>query len=96
VSFTYAYARLERAVEELVSSADIRSRLDAATKTLTPVFAEDFPGERGGEFKEIYESLNWLPGDASLEAMNDKEAENLARRLLSLYIAASRTLSEGV
>ena len=41
--FLYAFAKLERAVEELVGTGEVKERLDAAARASFMIFAEDFP-----------------------------------------------------
>jgi hypothetical protein len=94
--FTYAFGKLEQAIEELVGTGAIEERLDTAGKTLAPIFPDDFPEPLRAEYASIREALTWLPGDetrgtaeTTLDAMTEDEAGALARRLFSLYLDAA-------
>jgi hypothetical protein len=96
--FTYAFARLHLATKDLLASEvrSIKRRLENATNTLIPAFADDFPHPLNEEYAAIFEALTWLPGDevkgassATLDAMTEKEAYELALRIISLYVKAS-------
>jgi len=103
--FTYAFGKLEQAIEELVAGKGaIKSRLDTITKTMAPIFPEDFPESLREEYRSISEALAWIPpeegsnqglADATLEAMTEDEAGSLAERLFSLYLAAADIRREG-
>jgi hypothetical protein len=93
--FTYALGKLDQAIEELEGAGEIKERLDAAGKTLAPIFPDDFPEPLRTEYASIHEALTWLPGDetrgtaeTTLAAMTDEEASSLAQRLVSLYTRA--------
>jgi hypothetical protein len=100
--FTYAFAKLGQAIEELVGAGDIKDRLGTATMTLAPIFPDDFPeGHLRDEYASIREALTWVPPEegsrqgllgTTLDAMTEEEAGALAERLLSLYLDAGDTL----
>ena len=98
VGFVYAFGKLEEAIEELVGAGDIKRRLDTATKTLAPIFPNDFPDPLRGEYASIREAFTWLPPDqgsgqglaeSTLDAMTDEEADNQAKKLFSRYTRAA-------
>ena len=101
--FTYAFGKVEQAIEELVGKGDIKSRLDTVTKTLAPISPDDFPEPLREEYGSISEALAWIPPeegskqgliDATLEAMAEDEAGSIAERLFSLYLGAADILRE--
>ena len=62
VGFTYAFGKLEQAIEELVGAGGVKSRLKIATMTLVPIFPDDFPaGHLRDEYADIRQALSWLP-----------------------------------
>jgi len=96
--FLYAFAKLERAIEELVGAGEVKDRLDAAARASFMIFAEDFPPDLQDEYRAIHEALTWLPGEdhppkgtaeTTLESMTEDEAAALSKRLLSFYIDAA-------
>jgi hypothetical protein len=97
--FLYAFAKLERAIEELVRAGDIKERLSAASMLLMPIFPDDFPpGPIREEYASIHEALSWLPPEkgsghglreSTLDAMTEDEAGALAERLFSVYLNAA-------
>lgn len=100
--FTYAFAKLEQAIEELVGAGDVKERLDTAGRTLAPIFPDDFPEPLRTEYASIREALTWLPGEegkgtaeTTLDAMTEDEAGALARRLFSLYLDAAEARRGG-
>jgi hypothetical protein len=104
VGFTYAFGRLEQAVEELVGAGGVKERLEAATITLAPIFPDEFPaGHLRDEYADIRQALTWLPpeegsgqglAESTLEAMTEEEAGTLAKSLFSLYTSAAEALHE--
>jgi hypothetical protein len=103
--FTYAFSRLEQAIEELVGAGDVKERLEAATITLAPIFPDDFPaGHLRDEYTDIRQALTWLPpeegggrglAESNLEAMTEEEAGSLAKSLFSLYTSAAEAVYGG-
>jgi hypothetical protein len=103
--FTYAFSRLEQAIEELVGAGDVKERLEAATITLAPIFPDDFPaGHLRDEYADIRQALTWLPpvegsgrglAESNLEAMTEEEAGSLAKSLFSLYTSAAEAVYGG-
>ncbi len=97
--FSFAFAKLEEAVEQLVGQDDIKERLSGATITMAPIFPDDFPaGRLRDEYTSIREALTWLPPEegsdqgllgATIDAMTEEEAARLARRLFTLYSDAA-------
>ena len=62
VGFTYAFGKLEQAIEELVGAGEVKERLTLATMTLVPIFPDDFPaGHLRDEYADIRQALSWLP-----------------------------------
>jgi hypothetical protein len=60
--FTYALGKLDQAIEELEGAGEIKERLDAADRTLAPIFPDSFPEPLRTEYASIREALTWLPG----------------------------------
>src|SRR5215216_3853611 len=106
VGFTYAFGKLEQAIEELVGAGDVKERLKVATMTLVPIFPDDFPaGHLPDEYADIRQALTWLPSEegsgqglpeSTLEAMTEEEAADLAKSLLSLYTSAAEAVYGGL
>lgn len=106
VGFTYAFSRLEQAIEELVGAGGVKERLEAATITLAPIFPDDFPaGHLRDEYADIRQALTWLPSEegsgqgllsSNLEAMTEEEAGSLAKSLFSLYTSAAEAVYGGL
>ena len=106
VCFTYAFGKLEQAIEELVGAGEVKDRLEAATITLAPIFPEDFPaGHLRDEYADIRQALSWLPPEegseqglleSNLEAMTEEEAGELAKSLFSLYTSAAEAVYGGL
>ena len=106
VGFTYAFGRLEQAIEELVGAGDVKERLEVATMTLAPIFPDDFPaGHLRDEYADIRQALSWLPPEEesaqglpenTLDAMTQEEAGNLAESLFSLYTSAAEAVYGGL
>ena len=106
VGFTYAFGRLEQAIEELVGAGDVKERLEVATMTLAPIFPDDFPaGHLRDEYADIRQALTWLPSEeesaqglpeSTLEALTEEEAGNLAKSLFSLYTSAAEAVYGGL
>ena len=104
--FTYAFSRLEQAIEELVGARGVKERLEAATITLAPIFPDDFPaGHLRDEYADIRRALTWLPPEegsgqgllsSNLEAMTEEEAGSLAKSLFSLYTSAAEAVYGGL
>jgi len=104
--FTYAFSRLEQAIEELVGAGGVKERLEAATITLAPIFPDDFPaGHLRDEYADIRQALTWLPSEegsgqelaeSTLEAMTEEEAGTLAKSLFSLYKSAAEAVYGGL
>jgi hypothetical protein len=104
--FTYAFSRLEQAIEELVGAGGVKERLEAATITLAPIFPDDFPaGHLRDEYADIRQALTWLPSEegsgqgspeSNLEAMTEEEAGSLAKSLFSLYTSAAEAVYGGL
>ncbi len=104
--FTYAFGRLEQAIEELVGAGGVKERLEAATITLAPIFPDDFPaGHLRDEYADIRQALTWLPPEegsgqglveSDLEAMTQEEAGSLAKSLFSLYTSAAEAVYGGL
>jgi hypothetical protein len=102
VGFTYAFGKLEQAIEELVGAGDVKERLKVATMTLAPIFPDDFPaGHLRDEYADIQQALSWLPPEegsgqglleSTLEAMTEEEAGALAKSLFSLYTSAAEAV----
>jgi hypothetical protein len=100
--FTYAFGKLEQAIEELVGAGDVKERLEAASMTLAPIFHDDFPaGHLRDEYADIRQALTWLPPQegsgqgvlsSTLEAMTEEEAGTLAKSLFSLYTSAAEAV----
>ena len=62
VGFTYAFGKLEQAIEELVGAGDVKERLEVATIALVPIFPDDFPaGHLRDEYADIRQALAWPP-----------------------------------
>jgi hypothetical protein len=96
--FVYAFGKLEQAIEELVGAGGIKKRLKFASMALVPIFPEDFPDPLRGEYASIREALTWVPPEqgssqglleATLDAMTEEEADDLAKKLFSLYTSAA-------
>jgi hypothetical protein len=106
VSFTYAFGKLEQAIEELVGAGDVKERLEVATMTLAPIFADDFPaGHLRDEYADIRQALTWSPPEegrgqglleSTLEGMTEEEAGALAKSLFSLYKSAAEAVYGGL
>jgi hypothetical protein len=106
VGFTYAFGRLEQAIEELVGAGGVKERLEAATITLAPIFPDEFPaGHLRDEYADIRQALTWLPpeegsgqglAESNLEAMTEEEAGSLAKSLFSLYTSAAEAVYGGL
>jgi hypothetical protein len=106
VGFTYAFGKLEQAIEELVGAGDVKERLKVATMTLVPIFPDDFPaGHLRDEYADIRQALTWLPPEegsgqglpeSTLEAMTEEEAGALAKSLFSLYTSAAEAVYGGL
>jgi hypothetical protein len=106
VGFTYAFGRLEQAIEELVGAGDVKERLEVAAMTLVPIFPDDFPaGHLRDEYADIRQALSWLPSEegsrqglpeSTLEAMTEEEAADLAKSLFSLYASAAEAVYGGL
>jgi hypothetical protein len=105
VGFTYAFGKLEKAIEELVGAGDVKERLEVATMTLAPIFPDDFPaGHLRDEYADIHQALTWLPPEGSgqgllestLEAMMEEEAGDLAKSLFWLYTSAAEAVYGGL
>jgi hypothetical protein len=79
--FTYAFSRLEQAIEELVGAGGVKERLEAATITLAPIFPDDFPA---GHLRDEYAD------------MTQEEAGSLAKSLFSLYTSAAEAVYGGL
>ena len=104
--FTYAFSRLEQAIEELVGARGVKERLEAATITLAPIFPDDFPaGHLRDEYADIRQALTWLPPEegsgqglpeSTLEAMTEEEAGSLAKSHFSLYTSAAEAVYGGL
>jgi hypothetical protein len=96
--FTYAFAKLEQAIEHLVGAGDIKTRMEAAAMVLAPIFPDDFPeGRMRDEYASIREALTWVSPEegsthgllgSTLEVMAEEEAASLAKRLFFLYLDA--------
>src|SRR5215217_7615211 len=68
VGFTYAFGKLEQAIEELVGAGEVKERLTLATMTLVPIFPDDFPaGHLRDEYADIRQALSWLPPEEGSE-----------------------------
>ena len=96
--FVYAFAKLGGAIEELVGAGDIKERLRAAAMILAPIFPDDFPEPLRGEYASLHEALTWVPPEAgssqgllgaTIDAMSEDEAAELATRLLLVYMDAA-------
>ena len=89
VGVTYAFGKLEQAIEELVGAGDVKERLKVATMTLVPIFPDDFPaGHLRDEYADIRQALSWLAPEegsgqglpeSTLEAMTEEEAGSWRR-----------------
>ena len=100
--FTYAFSRLEQAIEELVGAGGVKERLEAATITLAPIFPDDFPaGHLRDEYADIRQALTWLPPEegsgqgvleSTLKAMTEEQAGSLAKSIFSLYTSAAEAV----
>jgi hypothetical protein len=82
-----------------VGEGGIKERM-GATRTLAPIFPDNFPEHLREEYARIREDLVWVPPDegsgqglaeSTLDAMTEDEAEVLAKRLFSLYTNAAQT-----
>jgi hypothetical protein len=106
VGFTYAFGKLEQAIEELVGAGEVKERLTLATMTLLPIFPDDFPaGHLRDEYADIRQALSWLPPEeesehglleSTLEAMTEEEAGDLAKSLFTLYTSAAEAVYGGL
>ena len=106
VGFTNAFGKLEQAIEELVGAGDVKERLEVATMTLAPIFADDFPaGHLRDEYADIRQALTWSPSEegrgqglleSTLEGMTEEEAGALAKSLFSLYKSAAEAVYGGL
>ena len=105
VGFTYAFGKLEQAIEELVGAGEVKERLTLATMTLVPIFPDDFPaGHLRDEYADIRQALARPPPEGSgqgllestLEAMTEEEAGALAKSLFSLYTSAAEAVYGGL
>jgi len=74
---------LDQAIEELEGAGEVKERLDAAGRTLAPIFPDNFPEPLRIEYASIREALTWLPGgrnqgtaESTLAAMTDEEASS--------------------
>jgi hypothetical protein len=106
VGFTYAFGKLEQAIEELVGAGEVKERLTLATMTLVPIFPDDFPaGHLRDEYADIRQALASPPPQegsrqgllqSNLEAMTEEEAGELAKSLFSLYTSAAEAVYGGL
>jgi hypothetical protein len=78
--FTYAFGRLETAVEELVDERPIRGRLFKARLHFVITTSEDFPEHLRAEHSQLIEELTPNPHD-----LRPKQAGALAKKLFSFY-----------
>jgi hypothetical protein len=92
--YLYAVEKYGVAVSALVGAPDIRSRLYAAYKSIGPLSPRQMPEHLRGEHKALKEALTWVPVDeagegtlrATLRAMDDDEADRLAKKFFELYM----------
>ena len=106
VGFTYAFGKLEQAIEGLVGAGGVKERLEAAAITLEPIFPDDFPaGHLRDEYSDIRQALTGMPPEeekgqglieSTLEAITEEEAGTLAKSLFSLYTSAAEAVYGGV
>jgi len=106
VGFTYAFGKLEQAIEELVGAGDVKARLEAATMKLSPIFPKDFPaGHLRDEYADLRQALIWLPPEegsgqgvlsSTLKAMTEEQAGALAKSIFSLYTSAAEAVYGGL
>ena len=106
VGFTYAFGKLERAIEGLVGAGGVKERLEAAAITLAPIFPDDFPaGHLRDEYSDIRQALTGIHREEergqglvenTLEAMTEEEAGTLAKGLFSLYTSAAEAVYGGL
>jgi hypothetical protein len=106
VGFTYAFGKLEQAIEELVGAGDVKERLKVATMTLVLIFPDDFPaGHLRDEYADIRQALAWPPPEegsgqglpeSNLKAMTEEEAGVLAKSLFSVYTSAAEAVYGGL
>ena len=90
--YHYPIEKLYGAMDSLVGSEDIRIRMRNAAINLVILKPDDFPPECQDEWVSILQALTWLPpeeeGQGTIEAttktMDEEEAVNLARRIVSL------------
>jgi hypothetical protein len=82
--FTYAFGKLETAVEELVGEGAIRGRLFAARRHFGITQPEDFPEHLRDEHSQLIQALTPNPHD-----LRPKQAGALAERLFSFYTDAA-------
>jgi hypothetical protein len=102
-AFTYAFGKLEAAVEELKGRGNVRQKLLDATMALALVSPEDFPDHLRGEYEQILEAVSWLPSQGgsnegkvatTINEMPIKEAKSLVKRISALYMRARDALYE--
>jgi hypothetical protein len=82
--FTYAFGKLETAVEALVGEGAIRGRLFTARSHFVITQPEDFPEHLRAEHSQLVQALTPNPHD-----LRPKQAAALAEKLFSFYTNAA-------
>ena len=82
--FTYAFGRLETAVEALVGEGAIRGRLFEARLHFVITQPEDFPEHLRAEHSQLIQELTPNPHE-----LRPKQAGALAEKLFSFYTSVA-------
>jgi hypothetical protein len=93
-AYLYAVEKYAVAVSALVGAEGIRERLYKAYKSILPLSAQQMPEHLRDEHTALKEALTWVPVDepgegtlrATLRAMDDGEADRLAKKFFELYM----------
>lgn len=89
-----AQGMLGTAVFELVGAGDIRERLYKAGKAIVPLRPRHLPDYLRDDYETLWRALTWIPVEepgegslrATLRAMDDSEADRLAKMIFELYL----------
>ena len=82
--FTYAFGKVETAVEALVGEGAIRGRLFTARRYFAITQPEDFPEHLRAEHSQLIQALTPNPHD-----LRPKQAGVLAEKIFSFYTNAA-------
>lgn len=89
--YHYPIEKLYLALDVLVGSGDIRTRLRDASMNLIMLEPHDFPPDLQEEWTGIWRALTWRTDEfegaleATTRTLSDEEATNLAKRIVGMF-----------